>query len=428
MSDDAHDVGAEQSLLGSVLVAPDMAGPILLTVPPEAWWSPKHATLAAALTDRLRAGEPVDPQLVLIDVVGRIGFGNETGPYLATLMERAWVPANADHYAHRIMRCAARRNLSQAAVRVRQQLDESWANGWDEGIAEFTRGLRDACDRAEVTDAGVDMDEPSMSLAELLAGEDTHDWLVPGLLERGERILLTGEEGGGKSYLTSQLAACLAAGVHPFTGNVLGSGGHGLRVLVVDAENSAGQSRRRFRRIADPVDAILRSRDIHPAAWRENLRLEVRPAGLDVLGQDAAWLERKVAANAPDLLVVGPLYRLTNASMNEEGPVRQLLAVMDGLRTRYGCALLTEAHAGHEKDGLGQRRWRPAGSSLFLRWPEFGFGLARSRQDEGDENPTTVDVVAWRGSREQRQWPTQLRHSRFLPWMPADESYFADAA
>ena len=63
MSDDAHDIGAEQSLLGSVLVAPDLAGGVLLTVPPEAWWSPKHATLAAVLTDRLRAGDRAERDL-----------------------------------------------------------------------------------------------------------------------------------------------------------------------------------------------------------------------------------------------------------------------------------------------------------------------------------------------------------------------------
>ncbi|WP_101376776.1 hypothetical protein [Saccharopolyspora spinosa] len=35
-----------------------------------------------------------------------------------------------------------------------------------------------------------------------------------------------------------------------------------------------------------------------------------------------------------------------------------------------------------------------------------------------------VDVVAWRGSREERSWPTALQHGQTLPWTPADPGYY----
>ena len=44
------------------------------------------------------------------------------------------------------------------------------------------------------------------------------DWVIPALLERGDRLIWTGFEGLGKSVITRQLAVCAAAGVHPFTG------------------------------------------------------------------------------------------------------------------------------------------------------------------------------------------------------------------
>lgn len=432
MSADAHDVAAEEALLGSVLREPTTAGPVLLAVPPDAWYLPKHAAIAAVLADRFSNGDPIDPLLVLRDLTSRQthGLGPGPGADLARMFEHAWTPASADRYAHRIMRCASRRGLAAAGTRLQQTLDHSWASGWDEPITEFTEELRAACTRAELADAGIDMDEPSESIGDLLAEPDVaEDWLVPGLLERGERIILTGGEGYGKSTMGTQFAMTLAGGMHPFTGMTLGSGGHSLRVLVVDCENGRNQTKRRFRRVATPVDAAL-ANSRGGGDWRENLRVEILPAGVDLLGADGGWLERKVAANTPDLLVVGPLYKITTGrDLNDALVAHQLLAVIDRIRVRYRCAILTEAHAGHEKDNSGRRKLRPAGSSVLMRWPEFGYGLDRAK-GEDDEHPRVVDVVAWRGSREDRQWPRQLRHGGAfeLPWLPEDERYYQDAA
>jgi RecA-family ATPase len=40
--------------------------------------------------------------------------------------------------------------------------------------------------------------------------------VIPGLLERRDRLMLTGEEGLGKSYLLRQIAVMAAAGLDPF--------------------------------------------------------------------------------------------------------------------------------------------------------------------------------------------------------------------
>lgn len=423
----AYDLGAEQALLGAVLAGWEVAGKLLLDLPPDAWWNPRHQVIAAVLAERLRAAELIDPVLVLADLQGRSGAGKggsghvADGPYLHTLLESAWTPQHAERHAERLRELAATRRVMTAAERLRQRLTEH-PDG--DALAVAVVEMRAACDDAEdaLTAHGLG---PSPSLDDLLAQPVRHDWLVPGLLERAERFLLTGSEGGGKSYLISQIAACLAAGLHPFTGSLLGSGRRHLSVLVVDAENSRNQTYRRYRRIARAVDT-LRSH-APEMRWRDNLRLEFRPEGLDLLGRDIGWTERIVAANQPDLLVIGPLYKLHHANINDEQAARDLLYFLDSIRTRYGCALITESHPGHAENARGERKMRPAGSSLFLRWPEFGYGLARAKHAVG-EHPNVVDVIAWRGSREERAWPKQLQHGNpdLLPWLPADPYYGAD--
>ena len=57
---------------------------------------------------------------------------------------------------------------------------------------------------------------------------------------------------------------------------------------------------------------------------------------------------------------------------------------------------------------------RPTGTSLWLRWPEFGYGIRAA--DGYDPMNRVVDFVAWRGDRAERDWPTQLRSGGTWPW------------
>lgn len=423
--DTPYDLSAEQTLLGSVLSGSEDAEKALLGLPEDAFWHPRHQVIAAILTRRLHRSEPVEPTLVLADLLGRSGAGKgpqADGPYLLRLIELGRPVGTAEFYATRLMELAAARRLLVAAQRI-EQVATPFVDG--DVLARMVVDLRIACEGVE--DALTpSISRPSDSLTELLASPVRHDWLVPGLLERSERILLTGGEGYGKTVLVSQFGCCLAAGLHPFSGQILGSGRRHLSVLQVDAENSRNQAHRRYSRIARIVDAIRAEPEMR---WRDNFRVEFRPEGLDLLGRDIAWTERMVAANEPDLLIIGPLYKLHHANINDETAARDLLYFLDSVRTRYGCAILTESHPGHAENVRGERKMRPAGSSVFLRWPEFGFGISRSKGAEG-EHPDLVDVVAWRGSREERAWPKQLQHGRgyaSLPWVPSDPAYGADA-
>jgi replicative DNA helicase len=82
---------------------------------------------------------------------------------------------------------------------------------------------------------------------------------------------------------------------------------------------------------------------------------------------------------------------------------------LDDLRGRYGFALILEHHAPHgpAKD----RQMRPFGSSLWLRWPEFGIALRRDPNDK-----TALNVGRWRGDRVKASWPDRLVRGKTWPW------------
>jgi len=252
-------------------------------------------------------------------------------------------------------------------------------------------------------------------LHEFLAIEDPdNDWIIPGLLERGDRLIWTGFEGLGKSVIVRQLAICAAAGLHPFDPR---EPVKQQRVLFIDCENPDRKSRRHFRKLE--YTARIKGMRVPDGAFR----IIQQPAGIDLTrDEDAAWLLERVTAHKPDLLVIGPFYRLHAADTNDERAARTVVSALDAARIKADCALVTEAHAGH---GAGyERSVRPVGSSLLMRWPEFGYGIKPAPTSEPDEQGRCrhVSVTAWRGPREERDWPRELiwgTHDDDWPWIPA---------
>ena len=137
--------------------------------------------------------------------------------------------------------------------------------------------------------------------------------------------------------------------------------------------------------------------------YRGMLTVESRPSGIDLTrAEDANWLRRLCEASQPDVLVIGPLYRMHAKNMNDEEPARALTAVIDSIRAAHNCAVVMETHAPHAGNGI-VRSLRPVGSSLFMRWPEFGYGLR-----EKDDTDGVMRLVEWRGPRDEREFPRFL--------------------
>ena len=247
------------------------------------------------------------------------------------------------------------------------------------------------------------------TLREILETEDEpEDWVIPGLFERGDRLILTGYEGLGKTTWLRQIGICAAAGLNPVTLDQLD---RQIRVLFVDVENSERQWRRETRGIAVVAErgGLGSPRDyvhVHTGA-RMDLRKD----------RDLGLVHRLVDQYQPEILVIGPLYRLTPNGINNDEEAAPLIAALDTLHDR-GLVLAMEAHA--PKGSMGERNLAPRGSAALMGWPEFGFGLAPKDKDENDKIQT-AEVVRWRGDRDRgRQWPKMLWAGGPFPWT-ADE-------
>lgn len=263
-------------------------------------------------------------------------------------------------------------------------------------VTRFTR-LRDQGSSNQVE---------ALTLRELLDTQDEpHDWLIPGLLERGDRFMLTGEEGMGKSVFLRQIALCAAAGLHPFGGGRI----EPVKAMIIDAENSERQVRRGMRSLAQQVG------DRGQRDPRDFVMVECN-GRMDITSDlTLSRLHQTLDAMLPDIIVIGPLYRLTPRAIQTDDEAAVVLASLDTIKDR-GIALLIEAHAGHSQGATGSRNMRPRGSSALMGWPEFGYGLAADK-----DSPGTYVLKRWRGDRDERMWPTWLERGRALPWSPSEK-------
>lgn len=406
---DPADHDAERVVLGAMMLSEAQARACAAALDAGDFGVPAHQVVFRVLAHAVRAGEPTDPvaTAAALEAAGLLRAGLDR-PYLHTLYASVPVASNGEHYARIVRRKAVQRRNLFAARRVMQ---------WARDEAEDANGLTERAIREfeGVRASAIGDDLTARTIGEFLADtDDDYDWVVPGLLERGDRLVITGQEGAGKSELFRMMAVCVAAGVHPFTWESI----EPQRVLLLDCENSDRHTRRKIRPLV--TQARLQHRPVHD----ENLWIECRPAGIDLaLDKDISWLLRQVAAIKPAITFLGPLYRLAPRALNDDTDAAPVIAALNMVRAR-DCAVVLEAHAGHATGPGGLRDLRPRGSSAFLGWPEFGYGLRWADQRDKESPQRLVEMVSWRGDRDEREWPEMLASGGVWPWRPEKRTPF----
>jgi len=395
ISDPIRNVLAEKQVLGSLMHQPALTERIFTVIGADDFSVPAHAELARILQRRVIAGEPISPTAVITAVtadgtVGKIGGGS----YLFELYQQVEIPASAPLLAEDIRRCATQRSLVEIATRLAQRASSVDA----EPLSLATEAQAQLADLAEAELLTANVTVPT--LTDFLQGDDDpEDWVIPGLLAREDRMILTGAEGLGKMMLLRQIAVCAAAGLDPFTRKPIDP----CTVLLVDLENPAQIMRQTIRRMVESAKIKSARHDV-----TDRVFVERRPEGLNLADPaNVAWLMKRVTLTSPDILIIGPLYKLMNDNPNDEATARACTVALDLVRTHGKCALLLEAHAGHGNSAMTDRPIRPTGSSLWLRWPEFGYGLKRAKTDDAQEF-RRVELQPWRGARGEREWPVEL--------------------
>ena len=392
----------EQMLIATCLAYPDAVTLTRGRVEAEDFIDPRYQHLyTAILTEYAEAGT-VNP----ITVHQRATTAGLRGVDLVDLyrwQEAISSAAVAPTLADQVRDGALRYRLGLMVGQMHQRISDTGtpvADSVSEMLAALTQ-IRDGATGGTTLAA--------KTLGEILATEDEpEDWVIPGLFERGDRLILTGYEGLGKTSWLRQIGICAAAGLNPVTLEPLD---RQIRVLFVDVENSERQWRRETRRMAVTAErgGLGSPRDyvhVHTGA-RMDLRKD----------RDLGLVHRLVDQYQPEILVIGPLYRLTPNGINNDEEAAPLIAALDTLRDR-GLVLAMEAHA--PKGSMGERNLAPRGSAALMGWPEFGFGLAPKDMDETGRIQT-AEVVRWRGDRDRgRQWPKMLWAGGPFPWT-ADE-------
>lgn len=372
--------GAERELLGAVLV---------------------DSRLYPLARDEVNGDDFEDPRLGIIwDGIGRVlDSGGEVSKVSVLDHLREWevrglgfediyeLPSdtvyagNAGRHARVVRTNALRRRSIEAVTRARADLNDPGADP-ETTITKLRSEL-------EVSATTRDRFLP-LSLREVMATKVEHQWVVPGLLEKHERLMVTAAEGVGKTTLMRQLLILPAAGLHPFSLERIPP----VRALAIDAENTQTQWARTVKTMAkfaaaqgvrDPQDALT----------------VITPGRFDVSEpRTIGAIHRLLDRLKPDLLFIGPLYRIAKGVTKEEDAAG-VLAALDEFRDR-GVAMLIEAHAGHGLNDEKQRDMRPRGSSAVMGWPEFGLGVI------ADKVLPKYYVKPWRGGRERRDWPTEM--------------------
>lgn len=385
----------ELAVLGACMLSDLAIEDATAIITPADFHAAANARIYTAILDVYASGARVD----VLSVHRQLDDPDVTLEDIHRLTITVPVVSNTHRYAAVVADAAVRRRLIHAA-------DEAirLANG---DLA--TTDAADAAEKARALFAGIDMPAgigaPDGDVSSFLKGTDmSYDWLIPDVLEHRDRLLVTASEGAGKSVLLTQIAVMTAAGIHPWTYQPMPA----RNVTVVDLENQDRLVARRLHRLRRQAP------DMDP----QRLRVHCRPEGIDLSTRsDRHWLIDRCHANATELLVIGPAYRMSNGvaekgDIGGEAAAKLVTGALDDIRIRCNVTLLMETHAPH--GGISGRDLRPFGSSVWLRWPEFGIGLARD-----DDHPNDFKVKHWRGPRDERLWPTKLqKRAGRWPWTP----------
>lgn len=215
-----YDEGAEQSVLGAMMVSKDAIADVVEVLRPEDFYLPKHQAICKRILDLYSRDVPTDPVSLADDLLRRGDLGRCGGaPYLHTLFERSALPPAVSHHAGIVADKAGRRRLVEAATRMAQRAHTSddvhaaFASAQadlDEAVATKTSGdtsllgdlVQQMFDTIEEFQTGARQRGVKTGLADL-------DAMTNGL-HPGQMITVAARPGMGKSVLGLQFARSCA--------------------------------------------------------------------------------------------------------------------------------------------------------------------------------------------------------------------------
>lgn len=195
---------------------------------------------------------------------------------------------------------------------------------------------------------------PVANAADWLNGEPPPPtFILKNVFEVGNRVLFVGASKTRKSFLSLQLAVCLAS-ENDFVGLTV-TKPH--RVLLVNLENAeAWQHRRLF--------AMCATLDINSSMLGDRLAI-LNGRGK---GADLAKIEAEAIRHRAEVVILDPLYKLDGgADESDMAERKQLISRLEVLNERTNAAIVYVHHDAKGRPGDRDIRDRGAGSSIINR-------------------------------------------------------------
>lgn len=208
-----HSRQAEEGLLGALLIDPERARRIVIE--PEDFYLHRNGFVFSAITELLREGQPVDYITVCARLDSQKRLGEIGGPaFVTSLINSTPSSMNADGYAAIIRDRAQRRRIISAANKLATcsfDLDSDLSSGISDAMDTLARSVISDKGAVHISqfvgDIYDEVDAAQKNPREIFGiptGFIDWDGITFGI-QKGEKVLLTGEPGVGKSVLAAQV-------------------------------------------------------------------------------------------------------------------------------------------------------------------------------------------------------------------------------
>ena len=198
-------------------------------------------------------------------------------------------------------------------------------------------------------------------------GTDALEWVIPGILPKGETVLLAAQAKTGKTLLATDIAYAVISGE-----KVIGeSPGVTGRVLLVSSDESANSTRRR-----------LRARGFDLLAKSKNLRVMT---ALDLT--DLSPLEQELEDFRPQLVIIDSLTSITRDSgiSEKDAEFAKPIYKLKEMLSRYGAAGILIHHENKDREAKGINKVSGSARIVAATW---GIWQLVSTDPNNDKNPT----------------------------------------
>lgn len=376
-----NDLEAERMVIGSMLLDPAVSPRLAQMLSPGDFYRTQHGRIFGIMAGIALRGDATVPPVVFTEIERAAASGEvDWRAMLADCAAMVSAPANAEHYARRILQKAAARELIALSMRVQR-------NAYD-GLTDPAEEISAVIAEAKQLDARyASAQEPTMVFRnpdELSSSSTDVSWVWRGYLARGAITLFVAQPKAGKSTLLYAMLAALGRGDAEFAGARL----YGPAKAVYLSEESAPTIREKVSRFGIATDTV----------WFLTREEAFPPRPLRLVTEAAVEQARRVGAT---ILVVDTLAIWAHLGPDAEKDAGAMQRALEPLLAASGAGLaVLVIHHMRKADGDGGTSVR--GSSALLGTVDCLMELRRFNNGSDDSGaPKTERVISAMGRYEE---------------------------